>query len=186
MKTELTARLAERLSSLRAAKGWTLDRLASESGVSRAALSRLENAEVSPSAEVLARLAKAHAMSLSRLLALVEDGFAAHIARADQEMTRDDSGDFVRRHVSPTEAALAAGVTECKVAPGSEIQLDSPAVDGQEQHLIMNSGYLHVDLDGKSYALGPGDSLRFRQHGPMRYVTAKGQGAKFLLVAVSS
>ena len=84
MKTALNQRLADCLSGLRARRGWTLDQLSQASGVSRAALSRLENAEVSPSADVLDRLAAAHGMSLSRLLALTEDGYPAHVRRDDQ------------------------------------------------------------------------------------------------------
>lgn len=93
MKSDLTVRLAARLSALRAARGWTLDQLAGASGVSRAALSRLENAEVSPSADVLHRLARAHEMTLSRLMSLVEDGFAALVPRDEQPhcaMARQD------------------------------------------------------------------------------------------------
>jgi transcriptional regulator with XRE-family HTH domain len=37
-------RLAERLRALRGERGWSLDELARRSGVSRATLSRLENA----------------------------------------------------------------------------------------------------------------------------------------------
>ena len=53
MSDTLTSRLSRRLAQLRAERGLTLDQLASASGVSRAALSRLEKAEVSPTAEVL-------------------------------------------------------------------------------------------------------------------------------------
>ena len=45
---DLDQRLAGRLKALRLARGWSLDELAGRAGVSRATLSRLENAEVSP------------------------------------------------------------------------------------------------------------------------------------------
>ena len=48
--------LAERLAALRTAAGWSLDELATRSGVSRATLSRLERAETSPTATLLSRL----------------------------------------------------------------------------------------------------------------------------------
>jgi hypothetical protein len=46
--------LAQRLRALRVERGWSLDGLPRRSGASRAALSRLENVEVGPTAAVLA------------------------------------------------------------------------------------------------------------------------------------
>ncbi|CUH76635.1 helix-turn-helix domain-containing protein [Tropicibacter naphthalenivorans] len=181
MKSDLTVRLAKRLAGLRAAKGWTLDQLAGASGVSRAALSRLENAEVSPSADVLDKLAHAHGMSLARLLSLVEDGFVAHIRRDDQATWRDGESGLSKRIVSPGTGALAGEVQECKLSPGSDVFEEAGQVEGLEYHLVMISGFMRVELGHEGHALGPGDVLRFRRHGQMRLMTAKGQGAKFFL-----
>lgn len=186
MKSDLTVRLAGRLSALRAARGWTLDQLAAASGVSRAALSRLENAEVSPSADVLCRLADAHDMTLSRLFAMIEDGFAAHVTRDEQAVWRDGETGLAKRYVSPAAAALAGEVVECKMTPNSEMVQDTPDVVGQEHHLVLLTGYLRVELDGSGYTLGAGDALRYRDHGEVRLVTDRGQGAKFMLVSVTT
>ena len=48
--------IGERIKTLRAENGLTLDRLASESGVSRAMISRIERGEASPTASLLARI----------------------------------------------------------------------------------------------------------------------------------
>lgn len=186
MKSDLTVRLAGRLSELRAARGWTLDQLSRASGVSRAALSRLENAEVSPSAEVLSRLAMAHEMTLSRLFSLIEDGYAAHIRRDDQAIWRDAETGLAKRIVSPATAALAGEVLECRMTPNTEMMQEAPEVTGQEHHLIMLSGYMRVELDAEAYQLGPGDALRYREHGAVRFLTTKGQGAKFYLCSVTA
>lgn len=186
MKSDLTVRLSKRLSALRAARGWTLDQLSSASGVSRAALSRLENAEVSPSADVLERLASAHEMSLSRLLSMVEEGFAAFVPRDDQAIWRDPTTGYGRRTVSPGSAALAAEVVECRLPPGTLVEQEVPTIPGLEHHMLMLSGYLRVELEGAPYDLSPGDVLRYRQHGGVRIVTAKGQGAKYMICTVTS
>lgn len=186
MKSDLTVRLAGRLSEMRAARGWTLDQLSAASGVSRAALSRLENAEVSASADVLARLAVAHGMTLSRLFSMIEDGYAAHVRRDDQAVWRDGETGLAKRIVSPATAALAGEVVECKMTPNSEMIQDAPEVQGQEHHLVMLSGYMRVELEGEAYQLGPGDALRYRDHGEVRFLTAKGQGARFILCSVTA
>ncbi len=57
--TIIDRRIAQRLKTLRAERGWSLDELAGRSEISRATLSRLENAEVSPTASALGKLAAA-------------------------------------------------------------------------------------------------------------------------------
>ncbi|WP_136441191.1 helix-turn-helix domain-containing protein [Pacificoceanicola onchidii] len=185
MATDLTERLSDCLASLRAARGWTLDRLASESGVSRAALSRLENAEVSPSADVLSRLAGAYGVTPSRLLGMVEEGFVAHIRRDDQAVTRAATTGASQRRVSPAARALAAEVLECRLSPGAHLEQALPPVPGQEHHLVMISGYMAAEVDGRGYDLEPGDALRFRPYGALRFATRPGQGAKYVLCLIS-
>ena len=65
-------RIAQRLRALRGERGWSLDELARRSAVSRATLSRLENAEVSPTTAVLGRLCSAFGLTMSRLLARLQ------------------------------------------------------------------------------------------------------------------
>jgi transcriptional regulator with XRE-family HTH domain len=84
LNDSVDSRIAGRLKSLRLERGWSLDDLARKSGVSRATLSRLENAEVSPTTHVLGKLCSAHGMTLSRLLRMVEDDFAPSVPRESQ------------------------------------------------------------------------------------------------------
>ncbi|KAA8609678.1 XRE family transcriptional regulator [Salipiger aestuarii] len=179
----LTDRLSDRLAQLRAGRGMTLDQLAQASGVSRAALSRLEKAEVSPTADVLGRLCTAYGMTMSRLLAMVEDGFTPHVRKADQPVWTD--GGFQRRVASPGNAALAAEVIECRLEPDTRIAYDAPPVPDLEHHLMMQSGRLTVTLDGVAHSLRPGDALRYRLSGGSVFETPTEKGAKYLLVLVT-
>ena len=77
--TDLDRRIAQRLKALRQERGWSLDELAGLAGVSRATLSRLENADVSPTAAVLGKLCAAHGLTMSRLMMMVEDLSLIHI-----------------------------------------------------------------------------------------------------------
>src|SRR4051812_39346659 len=113
--------IAQRLKSLRGERGWSLEDLAKRSGVSRASLSRLENAEVSATAAVLGRLCAAYGMTLSRLIRLVESEFQPLIRREEQPVWTDSNTGFVRRSVSPPAQMLAAEAVECRLEPGTEI-----------------------------------------------------------------
>ena len=57
--SDTDTRLAQRLRQLRGERSWSLEELATKSGVSRATLSRIENHEVSPTASVLGKLCAA-------------------------------------------------------------------------------------------------------------------------------
>ncbi|MEN3754975.1 helix-turn-helix transcriptional regulator [Mangrovibacter sp. SLW1] len=61
--------LAISLRNLRVARGLTLQQLSEHCGVSRASLSRIENGEVSPTADTLGRLASTYSLTISQLLA---------------------------------------------------------------------------------------------------------------------
>src|SRR4051812_47339778 len=94
-----SAKLARRILLEREARGWSLADLAEASGVSKAAISKIERAEVSPTAVVLVRLAAAFDLTLAGLLVRAE-GDAGRLARAaDQAVWRDPDTGYVRRQI---------------------------------------------------------------------------------------
>src|SRR5579875_2123730 len=95
-----TSSLALRLKTLRTERGYSLQDLADRSGLSRATLSRIENNEVSPTAETLGALATAFGITISRILAPIERPFQALIPRDEQTAWHDPRGGFTRTIVS--------------------------------------------------------------------------------------
>src|SRR3546814_6188293 len=132
-EASIDRRVAQRLRGLRAERGWSLDELARRSAVSRATLSRLENAEVSATASVLGKLCAAYGLTMSRLMHLVEDDFAPLVRRNTQSVWTDPSIDFRRRSVSPPARTLAAEVLECEIGPGTRIAYDRPPRQGDRK-----------------------------------------------------
>lgn len=180
--SNLTTRLADRLRDLRLERGWSLDDLADRSGISRATLSRMEKAEVSPTAEQLGKLCIVHAMPASRLLAMAEERFPPVIARSAQSVWTDEASAFCRRSVSPPAAALAAEVVEGQLQAQGMISYEAPPVPGQEHHLVMLSGRLRVTIEGAAHDLSTGDCLRYLLFGPSSFEAIT--DARYLLVMV--
>lgn len=174
-------RLAQRLRQLRLERQWSLDELATRSGISRATLSRMENNDVSPTASVLGRLCAAYGLTMSRLLSQVEANGAAILPRKDQPVWTDPATGFRRRQVSPPAPNFDCELLECELPAGIRITYDAPARAGLEHHLYLKSGALEVVLDGRSHALSPGDCLRYRLYGASEFRTAK-RSAQYLLV----
>lgn len=81
-------RLAERLAELRREKGWTLDRAAERTGVSRASLSKLEKAQMSPTFDVLVKLGLGYGLSPVALLG----GSRSATAAGRRSITRAGEG----------------------------------------------------------------------------------------------
>jgi transcriptional regulator with XRE-family HTH domain len=180
----LGRQIADRLKSLRSAQGWSLDELAAQSGVSRATLSRLENAEVSPTAQVLGRLCAAYGLTMTRLMGMVEDDFSPLIRTRSQPAWEDRSVGFVRRSLSPPSSALAGEVLECELRPNACIDYSQPPRPGLEHHLLMLEGELVLTFEGKRHDLVSGDCLRYRLYGASRFETPPGTGARYLLFIV--
>ena len=181
---DIDRRIAQRLKSLRAERGWSLDELARRGAVSRATLSRLENGEVSPTTSVLGKLCAAYGLPMSRLMRMVEDDFAPLIRRTEQEVWVDPMVGFRRRSVSPPAHTLAGEALENELAPGTRITYDRPPRPGLEHHLLLIEGQLAVSVGGHTYDLRPGDCLRYQLSGPSAFATPDHQAARYILFIV--
>lgn len=184
MLDNLSDRLARHLNDLRHGRGWSLEQLARASGISRATLSRMEKAEVSPTAENLGRLCAAYGLPMSRLLMMVEDSFDPKVPLERQIEWRDPETGFTRRSVSPPSAGLTGEVLECHLPPGTTITYDATPRPGQEHHLIVLDGALTLTVDGTPHALSAGDCLRYHLSGATRFETEASRGARYILVLI--
>lgn len=183
-ETSLDQRIAQRIRALRGERGWSLDELAGRSGVSRATLSRLENAEVSPTASVLGKLCAAFGLTMSRLMLMVEDGFPPLVRHDAQPLWVDPETGFRRRSVSPPAQSLAGEALECELDAGVRITYDVPPRPGLEHHLLLLAGRLAVTVEGRSHELRPGDCLRYQLRGPSAFATPDDAGARYVLFMV--
>src|ERR1700710_1666955 len=96
---DLSSRLALRLRLERDSRGWSLADLAERSGVSKATISKIERAEVSPTAVVAVRLASAFDLTLAGLM-LGAEGRGERLWRASrQPVWRDPETAYIRKQV---------------------------------------------------------------------------------------
>jgi len=112
-------KLAARLATLRVQHNRTLEALSSVSGISRATLSRIERGEVSPTAEVLNQLCIVYGMTMSRLLAEVEQAADNLFTLEEQPLWRDERNGFERRMLLPPANQYRCELIEGKLRPGA-------------------------------------------------------------------
>ncbi len=182
--SEITTKLASRLKQLRQEADLSLDQLAQKSSVSRATLSRLEKAEVSPTAEVLGKLCAVYALPMSRLLAMVEEGIEPLVIAAKQPVWRDPENGFVRTSISPPAQSLKGEVIRCELLADQSIEYDQPSLAGLEHHLVLEEGELEIQIESQTFNLKKGDCLRYQLRSASKFTTPKQVGAKYTLFLV--
>lgn len=178
------SRLAARLASLRAERGWSLDELSGATGLSRSTLSRVERGELSPTAASLGRLCTAYGLTMSRLLTEVEAEPPRHVPAGAQPVWYDASVGFTRRSVSPPHPGLRGEVVEGTLDPGATISYENPPVPGVEQHVWVREGTVRITVDGTTHTLATGDCLRFRLTGPSRFHCPGPERTRYVLLIV--
>jgi transcriptional regulator with XRE-family HTH domain len=178
---DIERRIASRLGQLRTERGWTLEALAEQSGISRATLSRLERGELSPTASMLGRLCSTFGWTLSRLMADAETRVPSLVPAAQQAVWTDPDTGYRRRIVSPPAPGLRGELVEIRVPPGATVAYDASPVPGLEHHLWLIDGALTLAVDGTAFQLRPGDALRYILNGPSRFTATGRREARYLI-----
>jgi transcriptional regulator with XRE-family HTH domain len=154
--SDIDLKIAARVRGERTARRWSLDELAERSQVSKAMISKIERAEVSPTAALLGRLSGAYGITLSALLADHEQP-RGPVHRADQPVWRDPATGYVRRQVSAS-ANIPIELTEVDLPPGASVSFPASSYAFISQVMWVLSGRLSFVEENVTHDLGPGDS----------------------------
>lgn len=170
---DTATQIARRLRLEREARGWSLADLAERSGVSKAAISKIEREETSPTAVILVRLASAFDLTLAGLL-LRAEGAGERVSRAArQPRWRDPDSGYLRRQVfarpdHPVE------LVEVELPAGRQVVLPAASYAHIRQLLWVLRGDLVVVEGSERHGLAAGDCLGF---GPPAQVTIANESA---------
>ena len=181
---EIERRIAERLSRLRAERGWSLDALSERTGISRATLSRLERCELSPTAAMLGTLCTVYGWTLSRLMVEAETRPPSLVPAAEQPEWKDPESGYRRRAVSAPAPGLRGELVEVHMPAGASVSFDASPVAGLEHHLWMLEGSLTLEVEGSVFRLRAGDCLRYVLTGPSRFRDAGKREARYVVAIV--
>lgn len=157
---DLGIRLAHRLKLERDSRGWSLADLAEQSGVSKATISKIERAEVSPTAVILVRLAAAFNLTLAGLM-LRAEGQGQRLARAaDQPVWRDPETGYQRKQVF-SRPDHPVEIVRVEMPPGQKVTLPASSYAHIRQIVWVQKGILVITEAGERQVLGTGDALGF-------------------------
>lgn len=156
----VTAAVARNVRGLRAARGWSLDQLASRSGVSKGMLVHLEQARTNPSLGTLCKLAETLGISLAGLIELRDQPKVRVLAAdaavrlwAGQEGSWGDllAGSDKRDHVELWTWRIAAG----------DVLPSNAHLHGTQELVHVLEGTLTIEVDGESHEVPEGGAALF-------------------------
>jgi transcriptional regulator with XRE-family HTH domain len=155
-------RLGEALKRRRLERNLTLEQLSAKSGVSRAAISKIERGDSGASTPVLGKLAEALDLSISQLVGGLRSESVLRIPRARQPVFVEQATGFERRSLSPLYRGRGIDFVLNRLPPKARTGPFPSHRQGVEEHLYVSKGRLRVTLDGAEHVLEAGDFLLFR------------------------
>lgn len=177
--------IGRRVRSNRTRLGWTLDQLATRSGVSRRMLVNVEQGATNPSIATLLRLSEALGIGLPALVDPGEDDAAVVVVRRNGEVpavwTSDAGGSAVM--VAGTASPDAVELWDWRLGPGDEHTSEAHR-SGTRELLHIRSGALILVVGDAEHRLGAGDSASFEGSVPHAYRNASASRAARFTLAV--
>jgi transcriptional regulator with XRE-family HTH domain len=154
--------LGRRVKKLRGDRGWSLEELASASGVSRSMLSEIERKRANPTLSVTYRIARAFGLSLQDLIESADSASAIQTIRATDraQVFRKDKQCQIRT-LSPLNLEKDVEFYELRLPPGGALR-SQPHVDGTREFLTVEEGGVELYSGNSSEALAKGDSATYR------------------------
>jgi transcriptional regulator with XRE-family HTH domain len=180
MVTSLDARLAQRVSQERAARGWTVAELAARSGVSRAMIVKIERHGAQPTAALIGRLSGAFGLPLSRFFAALEDTPSRLSRAAAQAVWTDPETHYVRRALSPAgDAHLQLTVVDLPAS--ARVSFPAEAYAFIRQQIWVLRGRLTF-VEGKArHDLRAGDCLQVGPPSRCTFLNTSARPCRYLV-----
>jgi XRE family transcriptional regulator, regulator of sulfur utilization len=160
-------------------RGWSLDKAAEETGVSKAMLGQIEREESSPTIATLWKIASGFHTSFSSFIEDIQSNFAEPIHRGGEAQTIHPDDKKIRVvPLFPFDTQLHFEVYIIELLPGCE-HLSPPHKHGVIEHIIVTEGKIEVLVNGVWKALNKGEGLRFEANQPHGYRNATSTLASF-------
>jgi transcriptional regulator with XRE-family HTH domain len=182
MKENLDRAIGSRLKELRVKAGFSLNQLASRSGVSRAMIGRIERAESSATATLLGKLCAALDVTLSAVVGLSDRPPERLARKADQPVWRDPETGYRRRHASAQNVASGVEILVIDLPEGKRVSYSPWGRRAYTQQLLLLQGRLTVFVGDKRFDLDEGDCLDFDVMRPVAFENSGRTPASYIVI----
>lgn len=170
------------LRRLRTRQGYSLERLARFSGVSRAMLSQIENGRSAPTISLLWKVARALGVPFATLIASNSLSGTTVLRRDSAKVLSSSEGRFSSRALFPFESERKTEFYELRLAPNHTESAEAHA-PGTIENLVVMQGTVEVVAGREApQLLGEGDAIIFQADVPHRYRNMRSSEAVLYLV----
>lgn len=158
----ISGQLSVRVKQMRQERAWSLDQLATASGVSKSMLSQIERNQANPTLAVTCKIAQAFNMSLAEFVEMPSASSAIRVIRADDREHLYRSDDSVEiRTLSPINLEKDVEFYQVRLKSGGALR-SQPHYQGTREFLTVEQGRIRVESAGDSAELNKGDSTTYR------------------------
>lgn len=148
----------------RRARGYSLDKAAKLTGVSKSMLGQIERGEVNPTVSVLYKIASGLEVACSALLEIPEP--EVELLSSTEAACRKENGGKVSYYaISPMDEAAGFGIYRVRMLTSGRYQAPAHRA-GTSIFITVYYGTLLLTVDGTEYRLTRGDAIRFRADQP--------------------
>lgn len=166
--TELALSIGKNLRRLRTRHGYSLERLANVSGVSRAMLGQIELGKSVPTISLLWKVARALDVPFSALNIDANPSSSVVLRAEKAKVLTSADGSFSSRALFPHDGERKVEFYEIVIGPKAEENADAHA-PGTMENLIVTSGEVEVIVGGESHVLKEKDAMVFQADVPHTY-----------------
>jgi transcriptional regulator with XRE-family HTH domain len=186
MIEQAVSELGGKLASARAERGWSLQQLADRSGLSPAAIHKVEKSGMTPTIASLMKIAAALGKSVSYFIDESEPlRPVTHIRAEGRQRLYTSKEGLTLENVSGRYGPFFVAGAEALVEPGADSG-PQPMVHPGEELVVLLEGTMQFVVGGEPYELAEGDSLHFRTTLPHSWSTPSDCPARAIWLAIRS
>ena len=148
------------LRRLRTRRGLSLERLARQSGVSRAMLSQVELGHSAPTINVLWKIARALGVTFSALVSLTPEAKPSLLRESAAKRLASQDGSFISRALFPFDKPRRVEFYELRLKPHA-LEEAEPHPPGTAENIVVSSGAVTITVGTAVHELSQGDAILF-------------------------
>ncbi len=179
---DLTPVVGENLRRLRTQRGLSLEKLAQQSGVSRAMLGQIELGQSAPTINVLWKIASGLGVTFSALITAQQRSGPLVLRAQQARLLTSSDRKFSSRALFPVNEPRRVEFYELRLSPGGVEHADAHAA-GTIENLVVAEGAVEIEVDGHRHALDAGDAIMFEADDAHVYRNrARGESILYLVM----
>jgi len=179
---DINARIAARVSALRAEQDLSLEALAAKCDVSRSMLSLIERGESSPTAVVLEKIATGLGVTLASLFEDPTAPISPVSRREDRTPWKDPQTGYIRRNISPANYPSPLQIVEVVLPAGARVAYETSAREAVvHQQIWIQEGTIELTLGRLVYRLTEDDCLAMKLDAPTTFHNPMRKRARYIV-----